>query len=316
MTLILWGDGNMAEEIIPLETKIKPQRKQLSKSVRESIIGYIFILPAALVIGLFVLYPTIRLFSLSFTDSNLLGGKASFIGISSYLNLIQDPDFINAFKVSFTMAIIIIPTQTALALFMAVQVNKKLKGVNIFRTIYFIPAVTSFVAVTIFWKQIYNTDFGLANTILTFFKLPAGQFLSSPDQAMLSVIITCVWKAWGYFMVIFIAGLQGIPGEVKEAAVIDGANSLQEFWYIILPMLKRTILFVAIITTMDAIRLFIPSYTMTAGGPMGKTDTLVYYIWRTAFRLSEIGSAAAMAVVLFIVILVITIVQFKVTDRD
>lgn len=315
-SLIKIGGDELIKEEVAAEARLRPQNSMFSRAFKENLTGYIFILPASLIIGLFVLYPIIRLFIMSFTDSSLLGGKANFIGLSNYTNLLSDPDFINSFKVSLSMSVIIIPVQTALALFMAVQVNKKLKGVNIFRTIYFIPAVTSFVAVTIFWKQIYNTDFGLANTILTFLKLPAGQFLSSPDQAMISVVITCVWKSWGYFMVVFISGLQGISGEIKEAALIDGANSLQEFWYIIMPMLKRTILFVAIITTMDAIRLFIPSYTMTAGGPMGKTDTLVYYIWRTAFRMQDIGSAAAMAMVLFIVILIITIIQFKITDRD
>lgn len=295
--------------------------KQMTKArrrliLKENLSGYLFILPAFIIIGIFFIVPAIQLFSLAYTDYNMMRGNGDFIGFDNFIKVFQDKEFGNSLLVTFKLAIFIVPVQTFIALAMATFVNEKIRGIKVFRTIYFIPAITSFVAVAIMWKQMYNPSFGLVNTLLGAIGLGPYQYLSSPDQAVLAMGITCIWKSWGYFMVIFISGLQEIPGDIYEASRIDGANSLQKFFYITVPMLKKTTVFVLIITTMDAIKLFIPAFTMTSGGPNGATDTAVHHIWRQAFRLEQVGPATAMSTILFVIIVVITILQFKLSGKD
>lgn len=295
--------------------------KQMTKArrkliLKENLSGYLFILPAFIIIGVFFIVPAIQLFSLAYTDYNMMRGNGDFIGFDNFIKVFQDKEFGNSLLVTFKLAIFIVPVQTFIALAMATFVNEKIRGIKVFRTIYFIPAITSFVAVAIMWKQMYNPSFGLVNTLLGAIGLGPYQYLSSPDQAVLAMGITCIWKSWGYFMVIFISGLQEIPGDIYEASRIDGANSLQKFFYITVPMLKKTTVFVLIITTMDAIKLFIPAFTMTSGGPNGATDTAVHHIWRQAFRLEQVGPATAMSTILFVIIVVITILQFKLSGKD
>ncbi len=293
----------------------KAKNYQIKKTIADNLQGYMFILPALLIIGIFFIYPAVQLFGLAYTDYNLMSGRGNFIGLANFKALLDNEDFIGSLVVTFKLALFIVPVQTIIAMIMAVFVNQKLAAMKIFRTLYFIPAITSFVAVAIMWKQIYNPTFGLANSILGILNLGPFQFLSSKSQALIAVAITCIWKSWGYFMVIFISGLQDIPQEIQEASRIDGANQVERFFYITVPMLRKVTLFVIIITTMDAIKLFIPSFTMTAGGPLGSTDTTVHYIWRQAFRLQQVGPAAAMSTVLFVVIIMITILQFKVDGK-
>lgn len=290
--------------------------RKIGKTVMENFQGYLFILPALAIIGVFFIYPAIELFSLAYTDYNLMSGKMGFVGFANFKALPENGDFLNSLVVTFKLALFIVPVQTIISMIMAVFVNQKLQGMKVFRTIYFVPAITSFVAVAIMWKQIYNPTFGLANSVLSLLNLGPFQFLSSKSQALIAVGITCIWKSWGYFMVIFISGLQEIPREVQEASYIDGANNVQRFFHITIPMLRKVTIFVVIITTMDAIKLFIPSFTMTAGGPLGSTDTAVHYIWRQAFRLQQVGPATAMSTVLFLVIIIITFLQFKIDGRN
>lgn len=292
------------------------EQRMTARKLRTSAVGYLFILPAVLIIGIFFVYPAIQLFTIGFTDYNLMSGRGSQVGFSNYANMFRNPDFVNSLGVTFKLALFIVPTQTLIALIMAVLVNQKLRGVSLFRVLFFFPAITSFVAVAIMWKQMYNPTFGLANTLLQWLHLPRMRFLSSKQQALISVGVACIWKSWSYFMVIFISGLKEIPQEIEEAARIDGANSFQQFLFITLPMLKRVTLFVVVITTMDAIKLFIPAFTMTSGGPLGTTDTTVHYVWRQAFRLMQVGPAAAMSTVLFLIIVAITLVQFKIGSKE
>ena len=284
--------------------------------LRENLSGYLFILPALAIIGIFFIVPAIQLFALAYTDYNMMRGSGDFIGFTNFIKVFQDKEFLNSLWVTFKLAVFIVPVQTFIALVMATFVNEKIRGIKVFRTIYFIPAITSFVAVAIIWKQMYNPSFGLMNTLLETIGLGPYQYLSSPSQAVLAMGITCVWKSWGYFMVIFLSGLQEVPAEIYEASRIDGANAVQKFFYITVPMVKKTTLFVLIITTMDAIKLFIPAFTMTSGGPNGATDTAVHHIWRQAFRLEQVGPAAAMSTVLFVIIVIITILQFKLSGKD
>lgn len=291
--------------------------KTISRKMVDNIQGYAFILIPVAVIALFGIYPAINVFIMSFQKFNMLaGGTATFTGFSNYLGFITDPSFWQTFKNTVFFALLVVPLQTAVALFFAVLINQKIKGITFFRTIFFFPVVMSFVVVSIFWKMIYDPNYGLANSVLSFLHIPQQQFLVDPNQAMISVIIMCIWKSWGWYMVIFLSGLQDIPKELYESSYLDGASAFRRFFSITLPLLKRTTYFVLIMTMIDSFKIFTPIYIMTSGGPLGSTDTLVHYIWNTAFRMNEMGSATAMSVCLFIVVFALTIAQMKAEKDD
>lgn len=283
---------------------------------REGITAYLFLLPAIIIIGVFVIIPMIELFYTSMRSTDLMGGNDIFIGLNNYKELFRDPEFIRSFKASMSFMLKVMPIQTVFALFMAVQVNKKIKGIGIFRTIYFFPVVTSFLVVAYLWKFMLNTNFGLVNELLSVIGMQRMNFLGNIKTAMNSIIATGIWKSWGFFMMIYLAGLKEIPNSLYESASIDGANEWKKFIYITFPMLKKTTLFIVMISTMDSfVKVFVPVFAMTQGGPRGSTDILVHYVWRQAFRLNQVGYASAAAVIMFIFILIISIIQFKVGDE-
>lgn len=288
-----------------------------AKRRKERITAYVFLLPAILIIGVFIVHPIVNLFYTSFRSTNLMGGNDVFIGFNNYKDLLADAEFKRSFRASIYFMLMTMPIQTIIALFMAVQVNKRIKGSAIFRTIYFFPVVTSFLVVAYLWRYMYNVNFGVINEFIAMLGMKRINFLGNVDTAMNSVIATSIWKSWGFFMMIFLAGLKEIPDTIYESASIDGASTRQSFWYITLPLLKKTILFVVMISTMDSIvKVFVPVFAMTQGGPRNSTDILVYYIWRQAFRLNQVGYASAAAVLLFLFVLVVSIVQFKLGDKE
>lgn len=289
----------------------------ISRKTRDNIQGYAFILLPVVIIALFGIYPAVNVFIMSFQKFNMLGGgTATFTGFSNYLGFIKSPSFWQTFKNTFFFALLVVPVQTGIALFFAVLINQKIRGITFFRTTFFLPVIMSFVVVSIFWKMIYDPNYGLANSVLSFFHIPQQQFLVDPNQAMISVIITCIWKSWGWYMVIFLSGLQDVPTELYESSYLDGASAFRRFFSITFPLLKRTTYFVLIMTMIDSFKIFTPIYIMTGGGPLGSTDTLVHYIWKTAFRMNEMGSATAMSVCLFIVVFALTIAQMKAEKED
>ncbi len=293
-----------------------PSRAYAGQSrLKENLNGYLFFLPAAAILATFYLVPALRLFYTGFTKASMMSTSSTFTGFDNFSKMITDGDFHNALLVSLLTVVMIVPLQTLLALVMSVFVNQKLRGVKAFRTMYFVPAIISFVAVCVMFKQMYSVSTGLANTLLGALGMPPLKFLSSTSQALPSLVFACIWKSWGYFMVIFLSGLQDIPMEIRESARIDGANPVQEFLYITVPQLKNVFFFVLIITTMDALKLFIPTHVMTSGNPRGVTDVIVHYIYRTAFRLDDVGYASAMSTVLFIVVVGITLLQFRLAGR-
>ncbi len=275
--------------------------------------GYSFILVPVAIIAIFGIYPSINVFIMSFQKFNMLAGidNAAFNGIANYLDFMKDEVFWNTLKNTFTFALFVVPIQSAIALFFAVLINQNLSGVKIYRTIFFMPVIMSFVTVSIFWRMIYEPNNGLANSVLRLLHIPEQQFLIDPNQAMASVIVMCIWKSWGWYMVIFLAGLQEIPKELYESSYIDGAAPLKVLFAITIPLLKRSTLFVLIMTTIDSFKIFTPIYIMTNGGPLDTTNTIVHHIWKTAFRMNEMGYAAAMSIFLFIIVFIITILQLK-----
>ena len=283
---------------------------------QESKAAYLFIVPAFLLLAVFIFYPMVRALIISFQNYNLIAAQSSFAGFANYGKLFEDGAFGASLWHSFYFTLIVLPVQTAISLGLALLVQKKFRGVGFFRTVYFLPVVVSFAIASTVFRLIYNKDYGMLNVVLKGLGLPALDFLSNPDISMLGIIALCIWRAMGFVMVIFLAGLNNIPDSLYEAAHVDGASSVQRFFRITLPLLKRTMAFVVIITTMDALKIFIPIYITTSGGPAGSTSTVVHFIYETAFKQMNMGYAAAAAFLFFFLVLVISIIQLRLFRTD
>lgn len=290
--------------------------RYISFQGKEKIAAWLFLLPALAGLLLFVYYPMIRSLITSFTQFHSLSGASTFIGFDNYVHIVKDKQFLNSISNSFYFAILVIPTQTALALALALLVKRKSKLSGIFRTVYFIPVIMAFGVASTLFKLIYNKDYGILNGILNSFGFPSVSLLTDPDNAMYGIVILCIWKTAGFFMIIFLAALNNIPANLYEAAEVDGATAIQRFVYITLPLIKRTTAFVVIITTMDAIKVAAPIFIMTNGGPADSTTTIVFYIVQTAFQLMNLGYASAAAFILFFIVMIIAIIQMKAFRSD
>jgi ABC-type sugar transport system permease subunit len=274
--------------------------------------AYLFILPAALLLGLFVLYPIVRLFGVSLHDWNILNDEMHFVGVSNYRAVLAEPDFWHALVNTLVYAAATVPSGMALALGLALLLDERVRGLSFFRTAIFTPVVTSTVATGIVFVWLMDFDQGPINGALCYFGVEPINWLQGPRWAMVSVIVMTLWKQTGYNMVLFMAGLQAIPDLYYEAASIDGAKrGWQTFRHITWPLLWPTTAFVLVISTIYAFRSFEQMYVMTRGGPVGSTTTLVYYIFDKAFKFGNMGQAAAVSVIMMLIVLGITVLQFR-----
>ena len=274
-------------------------------------------MPALMSIFVFFFLPVIAALVISFTDLDIysLGdlSKSRFVGFSNYLRLFQDPLFWTALQNTFYFVLVAGPLSIGISLSAALLLNSKLiRFKSLFRLSYFMPVVTTLVAVAIVWRFIYHPKFGILNFLLNFLGINPIDWLGDPIWAMPAIILMSVWKNFGYNMIIFIAGLQNIPEHLYEAAVIEGANRWQQFKSITLPMLAPTTLFVSIITMIGFFQLFAEPYVMTQGGPLNRTLSIVLYMYQEGFRWWNMGYSAAIAFVLFFIILLGTLLQFKI----
>jgi multiple sugar transport system permease protein len=296
------------------------RKNKISRTKREEYVNaYVFIAPALIVVAAFSLFPALRLLFMSVNSYGMVNGKfgGRFAGLANFKWIIGDDLFWKSLWNSFYFPLVITPIQTAVALGMAMLLARVKRFRDFFRTVYFFPVVLSFVIVAAFWKQMMNTDFGVINQILRSSRFNAIPFLTSVNLSKPSIAFVAIWKSWAWYMLIFMSALNGISAELYEAASIDGANSAQRFFSITLPMLRNTFLFVIIISTMNCIKLFTPIMVMTDGGPANSSRVIVHYIWSTAFMYNDYGSAAAMSVILFGTILIISVIQFRVINsRD
>lgn len=294
---------------------IKKKQKLNLKTTKSA--AYFFLAPALSAIFIFFFIPVIAAFIISFTDFDIytLGNFSTlrFIGFNNYIKLLKDELFWTALGNTFYFVVVAGPLSIAVSLIAALMLNSKLvKFKSLFRLLYFLPVVTTLVAVAIVWRFIYHPNFGILNFLLSIVGINPIDWLGDPDWAMPSIILLAVWKNFGYNMIIFIAGLQNIPEELYEAADIEGANAFQKFKHITLPMLAPTTIFVSIITMIGYFQLFAEPYVMTQGGPLNKTLSIVQYMYQEGFRWWNMGYSASIAFVLFIIIFIGTLIQFKV----
>lgn len=293
----------------------RPFRRRPTLRQSEARAAWAVSLPALLLLTVFLIVPFVLAFVLAFTDQRLIPNPrlpTEFVGLRNFRRILEDPTFQRALLNNFAFAAFVVPLQSALALGMAMLVNRRIRGSLVFRTIYFSPVVTTMVVVSAIWFLLYNPDEGFINAFLgaiSFGVIPAIEWLQDTRTALLAIGILSVWQGVGFQMVIFLAGLQEIPVQLYEAARIDGANRIQTFWNITLPSLRNTTIFVVISTTILAFRLYDQVKIMTQGGPENATQTVVYQIERVGFSQLRVGYASALTVVFFLIVLAVAMLQ-------
>jgi len=276
----------------------------------------LFLGPALGAIGIFFVLPVLAAFVMSFTDFDIysLGNweYARFVGLANYSKLLDNPVFWQALKNTFYFVLIGGPLSIAVSLMAAMMLNSPLTRLrSTFRVVYFLPVVTTLVAVAVIWRYIYHPRFGLLNYFLSFFDVSPVDWLGDPVWAMPALILMAVWKNFGYNMIIFIAGLQNIPRDLYESAMIEGASPWQQFRYITLPMLAPTTVFITLMTIIGYFQFFAEPYVMTQGGPLNQTLSIVLYMYQEGFRWWNMGFSAAVAFVLFLIIFLATALQMR-----
>ena len=247
---------------------------------------------------------------LSFTDCSILT-PPEWVGLQNYRDLFSDALFIKALGNTVYYTFSVVPLSLFWALFFALFLNGKIRGVKVYRIIYFLPVVSSVVAIALTWGWLYNPEFGLVNYVLSFFHIKGPGWIADTSWSMPAVIIMSVWQGLGYPIIIFLSGLKNIPTEYYEAAQIDGANLYHVFAKITLPLLTPTIFFLLVINFIGSFQVFESTYILTQGGPVNSTLTLVYYLFMNAFNYLRMGYASAIGMIGFIIVLIFTVVQLK-----
>ena len=276
---------------------------------------YLYLLPTIIGLVLFTAGAVTASFLVSFTQWDLVS-PPQWVWLENYANLLRSELFWEVFWNTLYFAILAVPLSVLCSLMLALLVNTRVRGIVLFRTAYFLPVVSSMIAVALVWSWILNPEYGLLNYLLrTTVGLRGPAWLDSTTWALPAMVLVTVWKGLGYSMVIFLAGLQGIPEDLYHAATIDGAGRWKQFRHVTLPMLSPTTFFVLVITLINSFQVFEQTYVLTKGGPANATLTLSYYIYQNAFQFFQMGKASALAYVLFALIFAVTLFQFRVQKR-
>lgn len=275
--------------------------------------AYLFILPAVLVFSVFTFAAFAFAVWLTFHRWSIIEPEKPFVGTQNYQDLLQDERFGQSIfnTVYFTGAAV--PLTMAIGLMLAMLLNQPLRGRGLLRTAYYLPVITPFVVAAIIWKWLYNGDFGLFNYYLMRANLIDEPllWLSSKNLAMPAVILMTVWAGVGFSMVVYLAGLQAIPEELYESSKVDGAGALARLWYITIPLLRPSTVFLAVLGIIGSLQVFTQIFVMTSGGPVGRTTTMVYYMYLWGFKYYDLGYASTLAIALFIMLLVFSAIQLR-----
>jgi putative chitobiose transport system permease protein len=291
--------------------RAESRSRGLGRTLRELRVPLLFLLPACTVIGAVVLYPALRVLAMSFTDYNMINPPQA-VGVANYLRLWADPLFWSALGNTGLYLVVVVPILVLLPALLAILVNRPLPGLTFFRAALYLPVVTSLVISALVWKWLYAEQ-GLINEFLQRTGLTDDpvRFLTEPENALFSVMAVTIWSGLGYYMVIYLAGLQAIPAQLLEVAEVEGVSRRQQVQYIILPLLKPQMAVVAVMSSMAAMKVFEEVYVMTQGGPLDSSKTLVFYLYESAFVEFEMGYAAAAGVVLFVLTLALSLLNLR-----
>lgn len=291
--------------------------RETVRQMRKNWSAYLFLAPGLLHFAIFTVFAVSFAFFISFHKWNIIQPDKPFVGLDNYIRLFEDPRFLRAVTNTLTF-MIGVPLGLASGLSVALLLNTKVRGQAIYRTLFYIPVVTPLVVSSIIWKWVYQGDYGLLNYYLLKFGLIEQKitWLADPDLALPALIIMMIWGGTGGTMVIYLAGLQSIPEEMYDAAKVDGASAWQRLLYITIPLLRPTTFFLFVTGVIGTFQIFTEVYIMTNGGPLNRTTTIGYYLYTKAFRELDMGYATAMAFVLFAMIFVFTVIQWKYTRGD
>ncbi|MFD1253542.1 MULTISPECIES: sugar ABC transporter permease [Devosia] len=277
--------------------------------------AWAFLLPSLVLFATFTGIPVIAALGISFTQWDLFN-PARFIGLDNYTKLFGDPIFARVMGNTAYFVLLSVPVQMLIGLGCALALNRGIRGQTFFRIAYFLPVVTSTIAAALVWAWLFNANFGLINALLSLVGITdVPRWLASTQWAMPAVIIVSIWQNLGYAMVLFLAGLQNIRADLYDAAAIDGARGWRRLWFITLPLLSPTTFFVLIISIIGSFQIFELVFVMTQAGPANATNTLVYYIYQNGFQFYQMGYASAAAMILFVIVLIMTLVQYALQSR-
>jgi multiple sugar transport system permease protein len=281
----------------------------------EQFTGWAFVSPGAAIIVLFGAAPIVWSAVMSFQRSNLLSGNTPFVGLHNYRAMIRDPVVTQAIEHTLIYTAIFVPGTMVVGLFLAVAMNRKIRFIWLYRTAAYATMAISTISEALVFIWLFDPSYGIVNYFLSLLGIPAQPFLNSPSQALYVIVMMTIWGWTGFAVVIYLAALQGVPQTLLEAAAIDGAGPWRTFRKVTLPLLSPASLFLAVWLTINALQLFDEVYLSTQGGPLNATTVLVYYLYEQAFQDFNFGYASAIAYFLFLVILVITAIQFRVGRR-
>ena len=299
----------------PVATTTRSSKKPRTSTSGGSGTAWAMLAPAGVLMLVFLIVPIVLTLSLAFTDARLISPTpAKFTGLTNFTRLFGSNVFWHSLQNTIVFALVIVPVQSACALGLAVLVNAKVRGTNFFRTVYFLPVVTSMVVVSMLWLFMYQQD-GLINSLLAQIGITGPDWIGDPNTALFAIILMSAWQAMGFHMVIWLSGLQTISADLYEAASLDGAGPWQQFVNVTWPGLKQTRTFILITITIAAFSLFTQINVMTQGGPLDSTSTLVFLAVRTGFQQQRTGYASAMSLVFFVLVLAVSLVQRHLT-RD
>jgi multiple sugar transport system permease protein/sn-glycerol 3-phosphate transport system permease protein len=290
----------------------KVKRKQRIKNFFK---GMLFLLPSIVLFGVFLFYPLVRTIYLSFFLTDAAGNTTVFVNWENYVNLFSSPVFLQSIKSTFLFVLYTVPVTIIIALFLAVIANEKLRGIGLFRTLYSSTMGISVAAASVFWLYLFHPSIGLLNMLLEATGIDGIGWLTDPAWALIAVSITTIWMNLGFTFLILLGGLQSIDSYLYESADIDGAGYFYKLRRITIPMLSPSLFFVVTVTIINAFQTFGQIDILTQGGPVNATNLIVYSIYREAFVNYQFGSASAQAVLLFIIILIMTFLQFKIGER-
>lgn len=306
--------GNNEQLFAPDSEKTRGVRR-FSQAQRDALYGYVFIAPQLIGFIVVVLLPLLAVFVFSTQERNLLSGSVKDVGLDNFEFMLNDDPFFGVvLKNSLIFTAWLVPLNVIVALVLALLLNQKIRGIIFFRTLFFAPVLTSAVAWAVVWRFLLQENSGV-NSILASIGIDGPNWLREGNWAMFSVVITRVLKNVGLNMIIFMAALQNIPEDYNEAAKVDGANLWQRVWYITIPLIAPTIVLVILLTIIGSLKAFDHILLMTGGGPANATNVLVYYIYFQAFKIFQTGYASALAVVLFVITVILTIAQWLVRRR-
>lgn len=297
---------------INLEYVEQVKKRQRMKNLLK---GVLFLLPSIILFSAFVFYPMIRTIYLSFFLTNTSGVTTVFVGLENYINLFKSPIFLKNIQSTFLFVLYIVPATVIISLFLAIIASEKLKGIGFFRTIFSSTMGISVAAASVFWMFLFNPTMGLLNQLLKSIGVEPIGWLTDPNWALLSVSVTTIWMNIGFTFLVLLGGLQSINSYLYESADIEGAGYFYKLRRITIPMLSPTLFFAITVSIINAFQTFGQIDILTQGGPQNETNLIVYSIYREAFVNYQFGSASAQAVVLFIMILFLTALQFKLGER-